>query len=783
MGKHFGGEDDDRQLQSNHPGCMWGIFHALDYHHWNYLKKILPHRKHNGPRLVKGRRARATIDVYDPKEVRKQLDDEPSHFDDNKITTKTSTSNKRSLIARIKALIFEEISKEATRRKRASGYPAKRRLHRTHSIHHLEPSDLGPHGKSTILSHPVIFLRGKKPIASKGKYNKENKRLADEHTYCHKKFQEEKETSGNKEHLDVLELLKVNKDSFLELLQNEDEEIANCFRSLQDSNMGARLTKSSSFPLADSSRCRSFRPSKLKNKQYEVWSFPKGEKLYSGTQTPKLVNSKFPKDNLSRPGQSDNGGSKQKNEDEFSSQDSAQGLNKQGIVEVGEQEECSSSYHESDVYVHALRKVIRKHMRTSSLNESLERYSQLFENSFGKEVNLHLSKSLKLMNEYKIPSNEHALKSFRRVRSLDSYSSIYNGTYRDSHFLGIHNRKSVDISKNLETIEANQEDLTEVEEIENLTNEVEKSDSRSKEGIILSLGVSTDGQSTVKMFGLVNEREEQKREDSNMDKEMEITLEEASSNNLPEPSPISVVQSCFQGDVTSPADFQIPEGVVCRSDYVDKKESENESYSSSGSFSRSSAHPDNFKIETSSVDDSKPIELFTNSNAEFRYVRDILERSGFMGNDFLEPWHSPDGPLNPRVFEEADACWPHEPHCNGPYGEEICSCLDHQLLFDLTNEVLLQILDCSSLYYPRPLSSNCHVRPLPVGCHVPEEISGRISKAFSLRPEADQTLDSIVGQDLWKDDRWMNLQLESECIALELEDLIFDELLEELLSA
>ncbi|GMP47950.1 hypothetical protein CsSME_00015478 [Camellia sinensis var. sinensis] len=38
------------------PGCVRGVLHALDYHHWHYnVKKLLPHKKHNGPRHVKGK--------------------------------------------------------------------------------------------------------------------------------------------------------------------------------------------------------------------------------------------------------------------------------------------------------------------------------------------------------------------------------------------------------------------------------------------------------------------------------------------------------------------------------------------------------------------------------------------------------------------------------------------------------------------------------------------------------------------------------------------------------
>ncbi|CAL5411058.1 unnamed protein product [Camellia sinensis] len=43
------------QIANNQPGCVRGVLHALGYHHWHYnVKKLLPHKKHNGPRHVKG---------------------------------------------------------------------------------------------------------------------------------------------------------------------------------------------------------------------------------------------------------------------------------------------------------------------------------------------------------------------------------------------------------------------------------------------------------------------------------------------------------------------------------------------------------------------------------------------------------------------------------------------------------------------------------------------------------------------------------------------------------
>ncbi|GMP76181.1 hypothetical protein CsSME_00032965 [Camellia sinensis var. sinensis] len=56
MGKHLWTEDADEQIANNQPGCVRGVLHALGYHHWHYnVKKLLPHKKHNGPRHVKGK--------------------------------------------------------------------------------------------------------------------------------------------------------------------------------------------------------------------------------------------------------------------------------------------------------------------------------------------------------------------------------------------------------------------------------------------------------------------------------------------------------------------------------------------------------------------------------------------------------------------------------------------------------------------------------------------------------------------------------------------------------
>lgn len=164
--------------------------------------------------------------------------------------------------------------------------------------------------------------------------------------------------------------------------------------------------------------------------------------------------------------------------------------------------------------------------------------------------------------------------------------------------------------------------------------------------------------------------------------------------------------------------------------------------------------------------------------AEFNYVRNVLKQSGFNGNESLGTWHLDDQPVDPLMYGDAEGCLVHGPDCSGNKEGRKC---DHYLLFDMINEVLMEIYGRSYNYCPMALSSLCHIPLMPAGHHVIKEVWALVSWYLSLRPEVDQSLDYVVSRDLAKNDGWMNLQFDSECIGIELEDLIFDEILEEVL--
>nr|GFA31950.1 hypothetical protein [Tanacetum cinerariifolium] len=164
---------------------------------------------------------------------------------------------------------------------------------------------------------------------------------------------------------------------------------------------------------------------------------------------------------------------------------------------------------------------------------------------------------------------------------------------------------------------------------------------------------------------------------------------------------------------------------------------------------------------------------------DFGYVKQILERSGFIKHGFEKTWYSTNQPLDPFVFQEIESQYFHDPEL---FAEEMNELSHRLLIFDLVDDVLLTMYERSLTYYPKALSSFCHISRAPTGASVLNEVWKRVSRLLNLKPDMSESLDSIVSRDLRSDDGWMNLQLDSECVGLDLEDLIFDELLEEILS-
>lgn len=135
-----------------------------------------------------------------------------------------------------------------------------------------------------------------------------------------------------------------------------------------------------------------------------------------------------------------------------------------------------------------------------------------------------------------------------------------------------------------------------------------------------------------------------------------------------------------------------------------------------------------------------------------------------------------------KEMEEEEACFRHE-HFEEEEEVADVSYINRHLLFDLVNETLGEMIENSYTYFPRGFSFGWDFRRTPKGHHLVEQVWDRTSKSLTLRPELDHTLDDVVARDLAKGDGWMKLEWESEMVALEIEDLIFDQLLDELISS
>ncbi|KAL5581005.1 hypothetical protein UlMin_013447 [Ulmus minor] len=710
MAKHL--ERNGSFVGGNHPGFMCGLLHILDFHRW-HIKKLLPRKKHarrrrltgyESPEAILKNRGFGEVEVFMEAEAEPLLGADPN------------SPSRKSGKARIKS--------------------PRTWLHQTNPINHLEPSE-------------NLTTKEPKPLTLPQEYG------------------------------DILEIFEVNKEFFLKILQDPDVS-KNWLYGSKNSNVKLRLTKSRSFPLPNSSQARTIRPSTLKHKQNEVWYLPKGGKSKKGKEVPKLEEWKSSKDWHK---------DSMEEQTSISSLSLSEGFNNQGwnklvinrfrdikqkikqalkesrrekrdtIVEVPLEGRSSIDGREISKRLEIIisqdgekidmldedltRRRLQRVRRTSSLNESLERYTQLFESSFGRsEAKYSHSRSLKLTNEEKVPSQNH--KSTRRNLSLpdiDYLISNLNGASLDPSRLAM----SIKTNAELDSIKHGVDvDALEAAETKFQNNMVKGSESNAN--IEYSSDLAVDGNDA-------NVEHLAKKESSDYQEE-EIFI--AENTNIS-----SEVSQGLEFDPRCPPIEELESSV----DLQNK--------------SNTDSNIENFVTDNKNVKQySRRFQSNITEDANYNYIRDLLDVSGFIEDEQPGTWYSLDQPLNPLLFKELESCYHQELDY---YTEEVEGNCDHQLLFDLVNEILGDINEKSYTYFPRAFSFSCHIRPTPKGHHLLEDVWTKTSTYLSLRPELDQTLDDVVARDLAKGDGWMNLEWDTELVAVELEDLIFDQLLEEVL--
>ncbi|KAM7259945.1 hypothetical protein ACFE04_015686 [Oxalis oulophora] len=474
---------------------------------------------------------------------------------------------------------------------------------------------------------------------------------------------------------------------------------------LQDPNSGFTSTKAK-LTKSGSFPNVEFRPSTLHHKKNETWSFPRGENFLTFSQAEKIDAPKSLKDPETRlPSQGRN-----RSVIKYIKKIIKQALKeKKGNTSKDELLQVSRDEKETSEQLKTVAKsqngVSMRVRRTDSLTKSLDKYAQLFEKSFNKET-------IKLDHCKSLTlANENKISLKRASRFCRSISSF-----------------------------------SDLESICSLLTEVSR-DAFSSEMPISN--VEDDNASTgrnscseQKIVSIPEETaiytSEVYRLDKDSGDEIVLELQESLDHSCEKakPSLVSDVEGCFEDDTVNSTKLQMLKGSELKSRYLH-------------------------------MDDQECLDKIEDSN--FTFVKDILELSGFIANEFPEAWHSIDQPLNPSLFKET---FFHTDENGIVYCQE-------QLLFDLTNEALLNIYNRSYTYLPKAFSITPCTRPLPNGSSVVDEVWSTVSWFLDYKPRTDQSLDDIIAQDMARGDGWMKLHTEADCIALDLEELIFNEILDE----
>lgn len=690
MGKHLiSSEESTGQIQQVNQGCMWGMFHIFDYHRWG-VKRVFHCKKKRHARYKK----------------------------------KTSLQDQQNAVTDAESLKVSQHREISNAKGQASSGNA---LHQKKDVN--TTTDQGSLNRD---------------ISIKFKNND-----------------------------DVLEVINVEKNALLKFLRDID---IGGKKIHQTPHNKAKLTKSGSFPLTAPSKVKNISSSTFRSKQTEIWHFPKGEKLLAGTQAPKKLGSSLVKDisyETSKPSASDLGidsVTAMQQKPSISSRPS-EGLSHKGWNQVVIHQfkaikqkikhalvEFKKSGHQTSVEViHNNEKEISQSLdvgviqeyrkskslseakasesdsnkheaslmrRTSSLNESMDRYTQLFEKSMSKEIKWQSSKSksLRLTNDDKIHKSRHARMFSRSNLSMPNLESL--------GFI-LH-----DVL--IDTNEAN--------------NTVESDNDVQRKSVSVPLKIDK----SLEHF-----------KEAEVDETVEGSARDVNPSSLSDnPAVKTSMTTYLSKEATTSLEISCQDNIISQ---AEGKESNTRS---------SNASVTDIDTNNSLENHFLHFKSYPENDSNFKYVKDILEFSGFMGNEQTQMRYTVDQPMKPSLFTALEEIFLHENECSEEENINMC---DHQLLFNLVNEVLFQIYENSPTYFPKPFAFNYKLKPMPKGNYLVKEVWDSVSSYLRLRPELDQTLDDVVGRDLTKGSGWMNLQQEEECVSLELEEMIIDDLLDEIL--
>ncbi|KAD4982699.1 hypothetical protein R6Q59_002324 [Mikania micrantha] len=219
--------------------------------------------------------------------------------------------------------------------------------------------------------------------------------------------------------------------------------------------------------------------------------------------------------------------------------------------------------------------------------------------------------------------------------------------------------------------------------------------------------------------------------------EVEITSDDKTSK----PSPVSVLEPLFSDDDISPARS------VSRS-------------------AESSIQPRRIQFkETVTPTENQETCIFGHTNEEsvYEYVEAVLLASDLNWNEFEQRWLSSAQILDHSLYDELQIFSSRARH-------------DQLLLFDTTNEILNEVCDCLIAFFPT--FSNCKpsTHQLPKGIDLINEVWERIESRINCHHR--RSLDQLIKKDFQVSRTWIDLRLETREIAMEIEELMLEDMID-----
>ncbi|XP_044347175.1 uncharacterized protein [Triticum aestivum] len=163
------------------------------------------------------------------------------------------------------------------------------------------------------------------------------------------------------------------------------------------------------------------------------------------------------------------------------------------------------------------------------------------------------------------------------------------------------------------------------------------------------------------------------------------------------------------------------------------------------------------------------------NEAELAYVKDIFNKSSFRDEALFEAWCSQN-----RAALQEDDCQHYDAAAAAIDFTDMSA--DELLLFDLTNEALLDVYKDYAAGESRQPRFSAFQRPKPVGERALRELRSRVGRRLDERPQSgvEVDVDAVLSSDLARADRWSNFRREADQVAGLVANSVLDRLVTEL---